>query len=189
MDPAFFALDLDAPVAAEAQTSPLKKESYPAWEIITYQFAAKGSRPAMKIVWHDGGKLPPRPGDLDDGVQLGDNGIYFIGEKGTMLCGGWSGPPGLFPRKLRAAFHKPAASIPRSVGHRAEWIQACKQRKPEGAKAGFAYSGPFTEALLVGILAVRLQKRVEWDAAAMKATNAPEADALIRKPHRKGFAI
>ena len=48
----------------------------------------------------------------------------------------------------------------------AEWIQACKQGKPEDAKAGFDYSGPFTEALLVGNLAVRLQKRIEWDSAA-----------------------
>ncbi len=58
---------------------------------------------------------------------------------------------------------------------------------PEDAKAGFAYSGPFTEALLVGNLATRLQKRIEWDSAAMRATNAPEAEALIRKQYRKGF--
>jgi len=171
------------------KASPLKKESYPAWEIITYEFAAKGSRPAMKIVWYDGGRKPPRPNDLDDGVQLGDNGIHFVGEKGTMLCGGWSGAPELFPKQLREAFQKPPATLPRSPGHRAEWIQACKAHKPEGAKAGFAYSGPFTEALLVGILAVRLQKRIEWDAAAMKATKVSEADVLIRKPYRKGFAL
>ena len=86
-------------------------------------------------------------------------------------------------------FQRPPKTIPRSIGHRAEWIQACKQEKPEDAKAGFAYSGPFTEALLVGNLAVRLQKRIEWDGAAMKATNAPEADALIRKVYRSGFGI
>jgi hypothetical protein len=80
-------------------------------------------------------------------------------------------------------------TIPRSIGHRAEWIEACKQRKPDLAKAGFAYSGPFTEALLVGNLAARLQKRIQWDSAAMKATNAPEADALIRKTYRNGFGI
>jgi hypothetical protein len=189
MDPAFYALDLDAPVAVEAQTSPLKKESYPAWEIITYEFAAKGSRPAVKLVWHDGGQMPPRPNDLDDGVPLADNGIYYVGEKGTMLGGGWSGAPELYPKKLREAFQKPAATIPRSPGHRLEWIQACKEHKPDEAKAGFAYSGPFTEALLVGVLAVRLQKHIEWNAAAMKAENASEADALIRKQYRQGFGI
>ena len=73
--------------------------------------------------------------------------------------------PGLFPASRRKEFQRPPKTIPRSSGHRAEWIQACKDRKPADAKAGFAYSGPFTEALLVGNLAVRLQKRVEWDSA------------------------
>ena len=189
MDPAFYALDLDAPVATEARTSPLKRESYPAWEIITYEFAAKGDRPAVKLLWYDGGKMPPRPKDLDAGVNLGDNGIYFVGEKGTILCGGWSGMPAAVPRQLRQAFQKPPEDDSALAGHRVEWIQACKDRRPEDAKAGFAYSGPFTEALLVGNLAVRLQKRIEWDAAAMKAGNAPEADALIRKSYRQGFGI
>ena len=64
-----------------------------------------------------------------------------------------------------------------------------KERKPQNAKAGFAYSGPYTEALLLGNLATRLQKRIEWDAAKMRAKNAPEADALIRKQYRDGFGI
>jgi hypothetical protein len=68
-------------------------------------------------------------------------------------------------------------TVPRSPGHRDEWVQACKAKKPEDAKAGFAYSGPYTEALL------------EWDAAKMQAKNAPEADALIRKHYRNGFGI
>jgi predicted dehydrogenase len=190
MDPAFYALDLDVPVATEAHTSPLKKETFPSWETITYEFAAKGNRPAVKITWYDGGRKPERPKDLDEGIKLDDNGIYFLGEKGTMLCGGWSGMPGLFPRKLRQDFQKPPKTIARSpLGHRMEWVQACKDRKPADAKAGFAYSGPYTEALLVGNLAVRLQKRIEWDAANMKAANAPEADALIRKKYRPGFGI
>ena len=189
MDPAFSALDLDAPVATEARTSPLRKESYPAWTIITYEFAAKGDRPAVKIVWYDGGKQPPRPAGFEHGHKLDDNGIYFVGDGGIMLCGGWSGAPRLLPESKMRDLARPPKTIPRSIGHRAEWIQACKQRKPADAKAGFDYSGPFTEALLVGNLAVRLQKRIEWDRAAMKATNAPEADTLIHKAYRDGFGI
>jgi hypothetical protein len=189
MDPAFYALDLGAPVATEAETSALKKESYPAWEIITYEFAAKGNRPAVKLKWYDGGKMPPDPPGFEAGQKLADNGIYFVGEKGTMLCGGWSGAPRLVAESKMKDFQSPPKTLPRSIGHRAEWIQACKEGNPAGAKAGFAYSGPFTEALLVGNLAVRLQKRIEWDAAAMKATNAPEAEPLIHKTYRKGFGI
>jgi len=189
MDPAFYALDLGAPTAVEAKTSDLKPETYPLWTVLTYEFAARGDRPALKLTWYDGGKMPPTPRDLGPDAKLADNGIYFVGDKGTMVCGGWSGPPTLYPEARRSEFRPPAPSIPRSIGHRPEWIKACKDHKPEDAKAGFAYSGPFTEALLVGNLALRLQKRIEWDPTAMKATNAPEADALIRKRYRAGFGI
>ena len=189
LDPAFYALDLGAPVAAEAQTSGLGRETYAAWQIITFEFAARGKQPALKMVWHDGGKLPTPPADLAAETDLADNGILFIGDKGTMLCGGWSGGPRLFPGSRRQEFQLPPKTIARSIGHRAEWIQACKDKKPEDAKAGFAYSGPFTEALLVGNLAARLQKRIEWDSAKVRAKNAPEAEALIRKKYRQGFGI
>ncbi len=190
MDPAFYALDLGAPTAVEATTSPLKPESYPLWTILRYEFADRVKvHPAVTLTWYDGGKRPPRPRDLPPEADLDDNGIYFVGDKGTMVCGGWSGPPTLYPILRRYEFKAPLPTIPRSIGHRPEWIQACKDHKPEDAKAGFAYSGPFTEALLVGNLAVRLQKRIEWDAGRMSAPNAPEADALIRKRYRDGFGI
>ena len=189
LDPAFYALDLPSPISAEAQSSVLGKETYPAWQIITFEFARRDPHPSLKVIWFDGGKLPNHPADLADEIDLSDNGILFIGEKGTMLCGGWSGAPKLFPASRREEFQLPPKTIPRSIGHRAEWIQACKDKRPENAKAGFAYSGPFTEALLVGNLAVRLQKRIEWDAANLRARNAPEAEALIRKNYRAGFGI
>ena len=189
MDPAFYALDLDPPVAAEAETSEFFTESYPAWQILTLEFAAKGPQPALKIRWYDGGKLPPVPADIGSGKELSDNGIYFLGDKGTMLCGGWSGAPRLFPEARRKSFELPPKTIPRSSGHHAEWIQACKDGNPAAAIAGFDYSAPFNEALLVGNLATRLQQRIEWDAPNMKAANAPKADTLIRKPYRDGFGI
>lgn len=189
LDPAFYALDLGAPVAAEALNSGLGRETYAAWQIITFEFAATSSQPGLKILWYDGGKLPKKPSDLADEADLSDNGILFIGEKGTMLCGGWSGGPRLFPASRREEFEMPPKTIPRSIGHRAEWIQACKDKKPEDAKAGFSYSGPFTEVLLVGNLAVRLQKRIEWDSVNLRARNVPEAESLIRKNYRAGFGI
>jgi hypothetical protein len=190
LDPAFYVFDLEAPAATESQSStPLKNETYPTWQIITWEFAARGSRPGFKMFWYDGGKLPKKPADIADEVDLGDNGIMFIGDKGVIQCGGWSGNPRLFPQSRLAAFEKPPKTIPRSIGHRPEWIKACKEKKPKDAKAGFAYSGPFTEALLVGNLATRLQKRIEWDGAAMRAKNAPEAEPLIRKKYRAGFGI
>ena len=87
-------------------------------------------------------------------------------------------------------FVMPAKVIPRNVGgHRKEFLEACKTGKPEDAKSGFWYSAPFTESLLVGLLAVRFGKKVEWDSAALKSPNTPEAEAMIHKVYREGFGI
>ena len=112
-----------------------------------------------------------------------------MGDKGAFICGGWSGAPKLVPDSAMASFEPPKPTIPRSLGHRVEWVNACIDGRPEDAKAGFWYSAPFTESLLVGVLPIRLGKKIEWDASAMKATNAPEADAIIRKAYRTGFGL
>ena len=188
-DPAFFCLDLDAPYAVEAQTSPVNNDTMPKWQIITYYFPARGERPEVKLVWYDGGKLPPRPQELEPGRELGDNGILFVGDKGKILCGGWSSPPRLIPESKMQEYDRPEKTLPRSIGHHQEWIQACKDNNPRGALAGFAYSGPFTESLLVGNIAVRLQKRVEWDAKTLHSPNCPEADNYVTKFYRYGWTL
>jgi hypothetical protein len=86
-------------------------------------------------------------------------------------------------------YKRPEKTLPRSPGHHQEWIDACKAGQPEMAMAGFWYSGPFTESLLVGNLAVRLGKRVEWDSKTMRSPNCPEADNYITKFYRAGFDL
>jgi predicted dehydrogenase len=188
-DPAWFALDLGAPTAVEAVTSKTNPDSFPLWSIVTWHFAAKGNRGPIKLTWYDGGKQPPPPPGLEPTSKLDDNGIYFVGDKGCLIAPGWSGVPRLSPESLMKAFVPPAATLARSPGHRKEWVDACIAGRPEDAKAGFWYSAPFTESLLIGVLPIRLGKRIEWDATAMKAVNAPEADPFIRKAYRKGFEL
>jgi predicted dehydrogenase len=186
-DPAFFALDLSAPTAVEAETSPVNDETFPVWNIIHYYFPARGSRPAVKMTWYDGGKLPPRPEELEEGRRLGDNGILFVGDKGKLLGPSHAGAPRLIPEERMKEYGRPPKSLPRSPGHHKEWILACKAGRPEDAKSGFWYAGPFTEALLAGNLAVRLQKRVEWDSQRMRSPNCPEADNYVTKFYRVGW--
>jgi predicted dehydrogenase len=188
-DPAFFALELGAPTAVQAQTSPVNDETLPVWNIITFEFPAKGDRPAVKMVWYDGAKLPPKPADLDEGLKLGDNGILFVGDKCSLLGGSHAGVPRIIPEAKRKEYGRPPKTLPRSRGHYEEWIDACKAGKPEDARSGFWYAGPFVEALLVGNLAVRLQKRVEWDSVKMHSPNCPEADNYITKFYRAGFNL
>jgi predicted dehydrogenase len=188
-DPAFFALDLGAPTAVEAETSEINDDTFPKWNIIHYYFPAKGSRPAVKMTWYDGAKLPPRPSELEEGRSLGSNGILFVGDKGKLLGGSHASPPRLIPESRQKEYGRPPKTLPRSPGHYQEWIDACKAGRPEDAKSGFWYAGPFTEALLVGNLAVRLQRRVEWDSAKMRSPNCPEADNYITKFYRAGFDL
>ncbi len=188
-DPAFFALELDAPMAVEAETSELFAETLPVWNIIKYEFPAKGDRPAVKLTWYDGGKLPERPAELEEGRRMENNGILFVGDKGKLLGSSHAGPPRLIPESFMREVGRPEKLLGRSPGHHEEWIQACKEGKPQDAKSGFWYAGPFTEALLVGNLAVRLGKRVEWDAKTLRSPNCPEADNLISKFYRAGWEI
>ncbi len=188
-DPAFFALDLDAPEWVEAETSQVFPETLPISNQITFQFAAKGDRPAVKMVWYDGGNLPERPAELEQDEQLGGNGILFVGTKGKMLGGSHAGTPRLLPRTLQQEVGKPERLLDRSPGHHKEWIEACKAGDPKMAKSGFWYAGPFVESLLVGNLAVRLGRKVQWDPQSLRSPNCGEADNYVSKFYRAGWEI
>ncbi|MBV6499273.1 MAG: Inositol 2-dehydrogenase/D-chiro-inositol 3-dehydrogenase [Prosthecobacter sp.] len=188
-DPAWFALDLGAPIAIEAQTSETNADSFPLWSVVTWHFAAKSGRGPVRLTWHDGGKRPAPPPGFDPARRIGDNGILFLGDKGSIIAPGWCGTPRIVPESQMRSFKLPPRTLARSPGHREEWVAACLAGRPEDAKANFAYAAPYTEALLTGVLPIRLGKRIEWDSGTMKATNAPEAEALIRKSYRKGFEL
>jgi len=189
-DPAFFALEFGAPIAAEAESSPVNDETFPKWSIITYYFPAKGNRPAVTMKWYDGGKLPECPPELEaEGRKLGDNGILFVGDKGKLLGPSHAGAPRLIPESRMKEYGRPPKMLERSGDHHQEWIKACKDGKPQNAKSGFWYAGPFTEALLVGNLAVRTGKRIEWNSKKMKVTNVPEANQYVSKTYRAGWEI
>ena len=116
-------------------------ETAPAWSIVRYEFPAQGSRPPVKLVWYDGGKLPPL--ELFDGhtPAKGSSGSIFVGEKGRLLVGRERGRGyRLLPERDFAGFVAPKPTLPRSPGHHAEWIEACKTGKPTGTS--FDYCRP-----------------------------------------------
>ncbi len=188
-DPAFYALDLGAPDWVEAETSESNNDSFPAWNIVRYHFPARGARGEITMTWYDGGRLPAKVPFLEEGRPLSDNGLIIIGDTAGLMGGSHASPPRIIPEVKMKEFARPAATIARSPGHRIEWVRAAIAGKPEDAQSGFWYSAPFTEALLVGLLAVRFRKRVHWDAAALKSPDTPEADAIIRKAYREGWQL
>ncbi|PYM11552.1 MAG: hypothetical protein DME18_13700 [Verrucomicrobia bacterium] len=185
IDPAFWALDLGYPESVETESSPVNDETAPSWSRVHYQFPARGALPPVKLTWHDGGKLPPRELlDLDADEKFPKNGSLFVGRKGRLLL--MQGKSELLPENQWRDFQPPPKMIPRSAGHYAEWIAACKGGP--AAFSNFHYAGPLTEMVLLGNLALRVGKKIEWDGRNLKARNAPEADRYIRREYRGGWS-
>ncbi|MCL5097944.1 MAG: Gfo/Idh/MocA family oxidoreductase [Candidatus Omnitrophica bacterium] len=189
LDPAFWALDLDAPIAVEATSPGVDSEITCYCTIYRFTFGAKGNRPPVKVTWYDGGLRPPHPDGLDPDQPIGDgaNGILFMGDKGIITCGGWGGAPRLLPRSKMEQYQQPPKNLPRSKGHHRDWLDACKGGKP--ASGNFGYSARLTELILLGNVALRTGMKLLWDAPNMKATNAPEADAFLTEKYRSGWEV
>jgi predicted dehydrogenase len=194
MDPAFFALGLTYPVSVKATCPKFADVGYPDWSVIEWQFPAEGDRPAVKLFWYDGGKMPERPAELEEGRDLGDNGILFVGDKGKMLGGGWAGSCRIIPEAKMREFPRPERTLPRSIGHYKEWVEASKgtviDGKPVTCGSNFDYAGAMTETVLLGNVALRYaDQTLEWDGAARKFANVPEANNLLHYEYRKGWML
>src|SRR5579863_7191352 len=139
--------------------------------------------PACTLTWHDGGNLPPRPPEME-AEKFEESGTLFIGEKGKLMCDTYGERPRLLPESSMADFKRPAETIPRVPGNSPyqDFIRACKGGP--AACSNFDVAGPFTETVLLGNLALRLGKKIEWDPVAMKITNVPEANQYIRTEYR-----
>jgi predicted dehydrogenase len=187
MDAATWAYDLAAPSRVEAHAiGPTDAEIAPHGAIIYFDFPARGAWPAQRLTWFDGGAKPP-PHEALGKFTLPSRGTMFIGEKGVIQCDGAGAPPRIFPESLRASVQKPAPTIPRSNGHHRDWLDAIKGGRP--ASSNFAYGARLTEIGLLGVLALRLKKPIEWDATALKANNSSEADPIIHGAYRAGWEL
>jgi len=204
LDVAFWGLELEKAaafhVAAESTTA--AGETYPAASTIRYRFPARGDLPPVEIIWHDGGRQPPRPDGLPYLREVGCNGITFFGEEHTMMFGptvfgttpGQVGPRTI-PEFTPIEDRKPYKKIPtvedgdwtKGNRHIQEWIAACKTgRKP---CANFESSAPLTEMVLLGNVALLSGKPIEWDSQKMQAGGDAGADRFIRREYRKGWTL
>lgn len=190
IDNAVWALDLEAPTSVEAYAPEgVDAERVPFCAIYHYHFPAKEGRPALRMTWYDGGLRPPVPEVLgrDDQLEGGGNGTLFVGEKGVISCAGWGGAPRIFPMSLHESYQRPPETLARSKGHHRDWIDGCKGNGVPSAN--FDYGARLSEIIFLGNVALRTGKKLWWDAAAMKATNAPEADAFLKEEYRPGWEL
>lgn len=199
LDTAFWGLALTAPTSVKIKdcspvlTDPTAKETLPAWSVLELQFPARGEKPAVTMTWYDGGKLPPRDLFHGEPIPNQDGGSLVIGSKGSLLTRTWSGGQSaadmfvLLPRSKFKAFEPPQPSLPRVASHHHEWLAACRGNgKP---LSNFGYASTLTEALLVGDLALRLGRDIEWDSKNLGVPGHRDADRFIRPQFRAGWSM
>ncbi len=199
LDTAYWGLELGIPTEVTVKecsplmSAPETKETAPLWSIMELEFPAQNGKPAVTMMWYDGGKLPPEA--LFQGEKLigRDGGSLVIGSKGTLFTRTWHGGETegdmfvLLPRKQYEGVAMPAQSVPRTPSHHHEWVDACRGRGE--TLSNFGYASRLTESLLLGDLALRTGKQIEWDSATMAAKNAPEAAPFVKPTFRSGWTL
>jgi predicted dehydrogenase len=197
---AFMALKLGYPTSIVAESGELNDETYPAWARITFEFPARDKMPPVKFFWYEGkrdGKkvLPPEnllSQVLKQGESLADSGSLLVGDKGILFSPNDYGAQfKLLPAEAFVDFKKPEPTLPRNGrgddGMKAEWVKAIKGGPP--AMSNFDYAAMLTETILLGNVAIRVGKKLEWDGPNLRVTNCPEAEKFIKREYRKGWTL
>jgi predicted dehydrogenase len=180
----FRALRLGSPSRVCASATKVFAESAPLASIVTYDFPARAARPTLRAVWYDGGLRPAPPWHLA-GEPLPDEGTLYVGDKGAVLHT-WAGLK-VFPEGLRARLEGVPRTLPRRSGTWGEWAEACRGGEPAGCN--FAWADPLTEIVLLGNIAIRTGKLLEWDAGQKKFTNLPEANRYLKADYENGWSL
>ncbi|MCC7525183.1 MAG: Gfo/Idh/MocA family oxidoreductase [Chitinophagaceae bacterium] len=218
IDVPYRALKLGYPVSVETSVGSvytgffeeaIYADSYPPSAKTHIQFPARENMPPVEMVWYDGGIRPKRPVELLPDEAMGDNdgGIIFEGTKGKIMAGLFGGKPTLLPTQKMKEVTLPASKfelVPGGTeGHQQQWVKACKQGYGAYTSSSFDKSGPLTETVLMGNLAVRSynhyetdakgnrkfdgRKQLLWDGENMRITNFEPANRFVKRTYREGW--
>jgi predicted dehydrogenase len=193
----FMALDLRDPVAVTATSTGHNRDSYPTASRIVYEFPATAQRPAVTMIWYDGGNLPPI--DLIPSALLSEtgeapsSGSLIVGDKGSLYAPGDYGADGQIVEGIEVG----TISFPESPGHWEEFVRAIRGGEP--AMSNFPdYSGALAETILLGNLAVwpteeGVGERILWDAANLRVLNGGDVGRrlahIIKPDYREGYSL
>ncbi len=199
LDFPFWALELGLPARVETRHTPWGGEpaapdTYPLGTITTYTFDRAGSAPGapFTLTWFDGGLMPPTPREAPPGFTLdAGGGVMYVGERGLLIHDTYGENPRFLPESLGEEAARVPASLPRIAGgiegHEANWIRAI--RGEEAVSCPFSYGADLNELMLLGLVALRAGQPIEYDAAAMRIPNAPDAERFLRRTYRPGWEL
>ncbi len=183
------ALRLTAPVSVECvKQEGVGKYTFPKMSVLRWDFPARGSMPPVSLYWHDGLTKQPDIQGVPAGELIGDsdtNGSIFIGDKGMVTTGCYGERTRLVPAEKMRDYQLPAPFLSRSPGHYRDWIRAAKGGEP--ACSNFSVAGPFVQWMLLGVIAMKFEGKLMWDAGKMRFTNNQAANEFLRPKFRKGW--
>lgn len=177
----FKALKLRYPTGISASASQVFDETAPLASIVTFDFPARQGMPPLRLVWYDGGLKPPRPAQLESGRELPGSGNMYIGDKGVILGNR------IIPEEKMKAYKLPPKSLKRRSGTWGEWVEAI--RGGEAAGCNFDWASIITEAVLLGNIAIRTDKKLTWDAEQMQFANNNAANEYVKPNYRSGWSL
>ena len=192
IDGAVWALKLtDAPtIEVTTEAGSVNTEGYSRAARIVYTFGARGDLKPITLTWWNGGgkdNLPPRPPQIGAKDKIISQGAYYYGTKGLMSSGSHCQSPRLYPDSLRKAA-KVDKTLPRVPGHSGDFFRAITDSSAPAPSSHFGYSAGLTEIVLLGTLSLNLPgQKLIYDAKAGRFTNNDKANALIKRPPRKGW--
>ena len=200
IDQPYTSLGLTHPTSITASSSPWgggekTPATYPMATTVQYDFPAVGKRGAVKLFWYDGGLMPPRPEMLPDDQPMANPGSdggggVFVGEKGIMFYETYGNKPRIYPEAIAKKAEQVPITLPRvTTSHEMNFVGAAKGDNPSSSP--FSQAAPLTETMLLGIAALRAGqgKKIYYDGANMKITNAPDANQFLTRVYRKGWEL
>jgi predicted dehydrogenase len=188
IDHSMWALNLGLPSTVETVSTPFNGVSYPHATQTFYEFPARGSMPTVKLTWYDGGLMPNKPEELGDEDLNKGGGALLIGSKGKLLHDTYGLKPRLLPKSLHDSYGKPPQKLPRieNEEHEMNWVNAAKGKTETSCP--FEYAARLTEVMLLGVVALRTGKKINYDGANMRVTNVAQANDFLRREYRQGWA-
>ena len=188
MDHAYWALDLGYPTTIETVATPFNKACFPMATKTYYEFPARGSMPAVKMTWYDGGMFPQRPEELGEEALNGEGGAILVGSKGKLIYNTYGLRSRLLPTSLEQSVGAPKQTLPRiTTSHEQNWADAAKGNGT--ASCPIEYAAKLTEVMLLGVVALRAGGKIHYDAANMRSTNLPAANEFLRREPRSGWSF